>query len=214
MKHQLKCQYCGAEFTAERRNAKYCSDSCRTMASKKRLKQVPSEEKVEERTEKLTLTYSVKELNLLQTETDSANVPLEQFVRIKSLITQALLKENEKKIKRLTETTNKLKVQLSLYTSKPSQGFFIKMSLRRRKQLEKELKRAFPGMEFEEAVEQAAFRYRDDIDLAKSFAEAEAEEKLEEERIKLFEDCSKAIIENIDRHLRNKELQDLINRNK
>ncbi|UBM61541.1 hypothetical protein LA303_08940 [Candidatus Sulfidibacterium hydrothermale] len=80
--------------------------------------------------------------------------------------------------------------------------------------MEKELKRAFPGMEFEEAVEQAAFRYRDDIDLAKTFAEAEAEEKLEEEKKKLFEDCSKAIIANIDMHLRNKELQDLISKNK
>ena len=32
----ITCEYCGAEHTAERSSAKYCSGSCRTMACRRR----------------------------------------------------------------------------------------------------------------------------------------------------------------------------------
>ena len=168
------------------------------MASKKRVEQVAPVE----RAEKLTLAFSENEINRLQAEAAAAEVPLEEFVRVKSLLTQELFKENERKIKQLTETVNRLKVQLSLYTNKPAQGFFLKISKRRKKQMENILKTTFPGMGFEEAVEQAALSYQEDIDFAKEMAEAEAEEKINEEKRKVFEDCQKRVIEKIEQYLK------------
>ena len=35
----IECEYCGAEYTAERSSAKYCSGSCRTLACRRRRKE-------------------------------------------------------------------------------------------------------------------------------------------------------------------------------
>jgi hypothetical protein len=36
MSIQIKCQHCGTDFIAERTSRKYCSDSCKTLAYRKR----------------------------------------------------------------------------------------------------------------------------------------------------------------------------------
>lgn len=36
MEHLKHCVYCGVEFTASRRDARYCSDRCRAATARKR----------------------------------------------------------------------------------------------------------------------------------------------------------------------------------
>ncbi len=189
-KHQLKCQHCGVEFTSERSNTKYCSDSCRTMASRKRAEQ----DSLANGTKEITIEYSANELKQLQTESGFAGLPLEQFIKLKSLLTQIKLNENKDKLQQLNEEINRLKVRLSLYTNEPSNGIYIKVDRKLKAEIFEEMSENFPDMTLDEAITYVILNYNKDIKDAIQLERENTQEIMAIQKVKHYKDCSEIFL--------------------
>jgi hypothetical protein len=201
-KYQFKCQHCGVEFMAERSNTKYCSDSCRTMASRKRAEQ----DSLVNGTEEITIEYSSKEIKQLQTEADFTGLPLEQFIKLKSLLTKTRINDNKNKVQQLTEEINRLKVRLSLYTNESSDGIYIKVDRELKAEIFEEMSNSFPDMTIDEAITYVVLNYNEDIEDAKRFEQKKAKEIIASNKIKNYEDCSKILFDKMAKLLKRKKI--------
>jgi hypothetical protein len=61
----IECEYCGIAHLAERRSAKYCSDSCKTMACRRR--------KIIAEKERRRIKHQIALLDLAQAQADELN---------------------------------------------------------------------------------------------------------------------------------------------
>ena len=118
-KYTLKCQHCGEMFETSRKNTKYCSDSCRVMASRERKQNIDSEKT------SVLVNYSEAEFNQLMQNAKSAGLSIEELVKYRSLITNVEIESNNSEIDTLKKEVAKLKAHLSIYTHKPSEGIFL-----------------------------------------------------------------------------------------
>ncbi len=200
-KHQLKCQHCGVEFTSERSNTKYCSDSCRTMASRKRAEQ----DSLANGTKEITIEYSANELKQLQTESGFAGLPLEQFIKLKSLLTQIKLNENKDKMQKLNEEINRLKVRLSLYTNEPSNGIYVKVDRRLKAEIFEEMRENFPDMTIDEAITYVILNYNEDIRDAIRLEQEKAKEIIAIQKVKHYKDCSEMFADRIAEYVKKRK---------
>ena len=121
----LKCQYCGQEFNSSRKDARYCSDSCRVMASQQRKKE-PKEENTEKTT--VSVEYSDKEYAQLRDTAKAAGITVEETVKFRSLVSVNYLEDKDKEIQTLKKEITKLRAHLSIYTKKPAEGIFLPVS--------------------------------------------------------------------------------------
>ncbi len=124
-KYDLTCQYCGENFQSSRKNTKYCSDSCRVMASNQRKK-----EGEEENTEKksVSVEFSAKEYAQLQDTAKAAGITVQEMVKYRSLVLGKSIELREKENETLKKEIAKLKAHLSLYTKKHVSGIFLPAS--------------------------------------------------------------------------------------
>ena len=142
----LTCQYCGATFKASRQDAKYCSNSCRTLAHKQKNGWVPTGKT------SIHLEYSSKEIKKLKREAKKVRFSTEELIKSKSLLSILDINKAVQKIESLKQEIKNLKIHLSFYSGEPARGFFIHTGYNQREQLMKEAKIAFPDLEFNDAI--------------------------------------------------------------
>ena len=123
--YELKCQHCGQQFQSSRKDTKYCSDSCRVMASRDR-KQETEENNGEMKP--VTVEYSVTEYANILKIAESADITVGEMVKFRSLVPANYLEAKENEINALKKEITKLKAHLSLYIKKPADGIFLPVS--------------------------------------------------------------------------------------
>jgi Mg/Co/Ni transporter MgtE len=157
-------------------------------------------------TEEITIEYSSKEIKQLQTEADFTGLPLEQFIKLKSLLTKTRINDNKNKVQQLTEEINQLKVRLSLYTNESSDGIYIKVDRELKAEIFEEMSNSFPDMTIDEAITYVVLNYNEDIEDAKRFEQKKAKEIIASNKIKNYEDCSKILFDKMAKLLKRKKI--------
>ena len=118
--YELTCQHCEEKFQSTRKDAKYCSDSCRVMASRNR-----KQEKMNDKTS-ITVKFSDVEYKKLTETAKSAGISVQEMVKYRSLASFKNIDTKDSEIRTLKENIKKLKAHLSIYTKDPSSlGIFI-----------------------------------------------------------------------------------------
>ncbi len=117
--YNVKCQYCGKMFKSTRKDAKYCSDSCRVMASRERTQSVQNNKNT------VLVDYSDTEHNQLSKKAKSAGISVEDMIKYRSLVSLGDIESKAKEIATLEKEVVKLKAHLSVYTKKPAEGIFL-----------------------------------------------------------------------------------------
>ncbi len=118
--HEVICQHCGEKFQSTRKDAKYCSDSCRVMASRDR-----KQEKMNDKTS-ITVKFSDAEYKQLTETAISAGISVQEMVKYRSLASLENIESKDSEIRTLKEKIKKLKAHLSIYAKDPtSLGIFI-----------------------------------------------------------------------------------------
>jgi len=117
--YEANCLYCGKKIQSTRKDAKYCSNSCRVMASRER--------KQNEITDKTSILvkFSDSEYSQLGKSAKSAGISVPDMVKYRSLLSLNDIESKENEIAALKEEIIKLKAHLSVYTKKPAFGIFL-----------------------------------------------------------------------------------------
>lgn len=147
--YHLECQYCGFEFNAKRKDAQYCSDSCRTMASKQRKKVV------------LEIEYTGAKLKQVKKQAKIAGITPESLIKQKSMLNSLDIQKYKKEIKDLEDENARLRALLSTFTNEiePS-GMLIQVEDEEDiENLHLKMSETFPDLTFDEAIVKAAFEY-------------------------------------------------------
>lgn len=105
--HKLICQYCNESFEAKRSDAKYCSNSCKTMASNARLNG--------EGHEIISLRFDTEDLQTLRDEAARIPMGLEKYIITKSLTQISTVMDFKEKMRKLQKENDELKVSLSYF---------------------------------------------------------------------------------------------------
>ena len=117
--YEVKCHYCGEVFQSQRKDTKYCSDSCRVMASRERKKEnMPDETSV-------SVKFTPDEYKILSKTAKSAGISVEDTVKYRSLASMATIETKEDEIAELKKEVIRLKAHLSIFTKEPSAGIFL-----------------------------------------------------------------------------------------
>ena len=149
-KYHLRCPQCGKDFMADRNDAKYCSNSCRAIASKQR------------KDTTLTIEYTEDEIQQLNTVAKIAGLSTETLVKHKSILTGVNIQRDKKKIEGLKAEIASLKAHLSIFTNEIEQkGFYIKVEDEEELDfLHYILSEAFPDLTFNEAVLETLSKFK------------------------------------------------------
>jgi len=139
--YKIACSNCGNEFTSSRKDAKYCSDSCRVTASRER--------KQNEITTKTSVfvKFSDTEYSQLGKIAKSAGISVEDMVKYRSLVSLGDIGSKEKEITALKEEVIKLKAHLSVYTKKSASGIFLPVNEDEKEFLKDVVKELKPGID-------------------------------------------------------------------
>ena len=118
-KHILTCQHCNTEFEAKRRDAKYCSNSCKTMASIERIN------KANASGQEVAVRYSYEEMRKVDKEARQLNMGTEKYVKAKSLMNMEIENNFQDKVYSLERENEKLKVELAYYKKDSSKSHIV-----------------------------------------------------------------------------------------
>ena len=102
-----KCKNCGDEFTSDRSTAKYCSDSCRVIYNKNK--------NSNDNRQRIEIFFTETELNQINSIAEAKDIPVEQFIKYRSIMTVTDINDYQNEIVQLKNENEKLKTELSMY---------------------------------------------------------------------------------------------------
>lgn len=104
MKQTYKtCMHCSSEFESQRSDAKFCSNSCRTMYSREKANQKPKTIEIE---------FEVNEFEYLISKAVANKMRVEEYVQHKSLIRKLDFTDMQSQIEELKDENKRLRVEL------------------------------------------------------------------------------------------------------
>lgn len=117
--YELTCAHCGKKFESNRKDTRYCSNSCRVMASRDRKKEIEPDET------SVLIKYSPDEYKKLQRAAKSAGISVTDLVKYRGLTTLEDINGKTKEIDSLKQEVIQLKAHLSVYTKEPCSGIYL-----------------------------------------------------------------------------------------
>ena len=123
MTHKIKCLRCGREFESHRTDAKYCSGTCRTLASKERNDTKTNVNHA--KATRITLKFTNEEVNLLEERVNYSGLSLAEYVKIKSLSDTFTVNKDKNTLVNLQKENKLLKAELNYHRGDRNPGIYL-----------------------------------------------------------------------------------------